>query len=104
MCLLDGLDVECGESQVLWIQFPMCFHHPSSNLQCIYNQANQASGLIQSHLLLVLARTHRYKAMVDKGLSRFLAFLREEEERELLEEIERLKPIGTPVGSYLEYR
>lgn len=35
---------------------------------------------------------------------RFLAFLREEEERERLEEIERLKPIGTPVGSYLEYR
>jgi hypothetical protein len=36
--------------------------------------------------------------------ARFLAFLREEEERERLEEIERLKPIGTPVGSYLEYR
>ncbi len=33
-----------------------------------------------------------------------MAFLREEEERERLEEIERLKPIGTPVGSYLEYR
>jgi len=42
--------------------------------------------------------------MVEKGLSRLLAFLREEEERERLEEIERLKPIGTPVGSYLEYR
>lgn len=35
---------------------------------------------------------------------RLLAFLRDEEERERLEEIERLKPIGTPVGSYLEYR
>ncbi|KAL6761433.1 hypothetical protein V8C86DRAFT_3131553 [Haematococcus lacustris] len=46
----------------------------------------------------------RYKAKVDEGLSRFLAFLREEEERERLEEIERLKPIGTPVGAYLEYR
>ena len=46
----------------------------------------------------------RYKAQVEKGLSRLLAFLREEEERERLEEIERLKPIGTPVGSYLEYR
>ncbi|GLC33992.1 Dynein regulatory complex subunit 7 [Pleodorina starrii] len=46
----------------------------------------------------------RYKAKVEEGLSKFLAFLREEEERERLEEIERLKPIGTPVGSYLEYR
>lgn len=46
----------------------------------------------------------RYSAKVDEGLSRLLAFLREEEERERLEEIERLKPIGTPVGSYLEYR
>jgi hypothetical protein len=35
---------------------------------------------------------------------RLLAFLREEEERERLEEIERLKPIGTSVGSYMEYR
>jgi hypothetical protein len=33
-----------------------------------------------------------------------LAFLREEEERERLEEIERLKPIGTAVGPYMEYR
>ncbi|KAG2491059.1 hypothetical protein HYH03_010505 [Edaphochlamys debaryana] len=46
----------------------------------------------------------RYKAKVEEGLSKFLAFLREEEERERLEEIERLKPIGTPVGAYLEYR
>ncbi len=41
---------------------------------------------------------------MEEGLSRLLAFLREEEERERLEEIERLKPIGTPVGGYLEYR
>ena len=41
--------------------------------------------------------TRRYKAKVEEGLSRLLAFLREEEERERLEEIERLKPIGTPV-------
>lgn len=47
---------------------------------------------------------HRYKAKVEEGLSRLLAFLREEEEREKAEEIERLKPIGTPVGAYLEYR
>ncbi|MEW5310705.1 MAG: hypothetical protein WDW38_002476 [Sanguina aurantia] len=46
----------------------------------------------------------RFRAKVDEGLSRLLAFLRDEEERERLEEIERLKPIGTPVGSYLEYR
>ncbi|GAX80447.1 hypothetical protein CEUSTIGMA_g7886.t1 [Chlamydomonas eustigma] len=46
----------------------------------------------------------RYKAKVEEGLSRLLAFLREEEERERLEEVERLKPIGTPVGSYLEFR
>lgn len=38
-----------------------------------------------------------YKAKSEEGLSRFLAFLREEEERERLEEIERLKPIGTQV-------
>ncbi len=31
-------------------------------------------------------------------------FLREEEERERQAEMERLKPIGTPVASYLEYR
>jgi hypothetical protein len=35
---------------------------------------------------------------------RLLVFLREEEERERQAEIERLKPIGTPVGPYLEYR
>eukprot|EP00798_Chlamydomonas_sp_ICE-L_P031205 gene31205-6354_t len=45
-----------------------------------------------------------YKSKVEEGLSRLLAFLREEEVRERLEEVERLKPIGTPVGAYLEYR
>jgi hypothetical protein len=35
---------------------------------------------------------------------RLLAFLREEEERERLEEIERLRPIGTAVGAFMEYR
>lgn len=35
---------------------------------------------------------------------RLLAFLREEEERERLEEIERLRPIGTAVGPFMEYR
>jgi len=35
---------------------------------------------------------------------RLLAFLREEEERERLEEVERLRPIGTAVGPYMEYR
>lgn len=35
---------------------------------------------------------------------RLLAFLREEEERERLEEIERLRPVGTAVGPYMEYR
>ncbi|GMH37248.1 hypothetical protein BSKO_05121 [Bryopsis sp. KO-2023] len=50
------------------------------------------------------ALDERYRAKVEEGLSRFLTFLREEEERERLEEIERLKPIGTQVGSYLEYR
>lgn len=43
----------------------------------------------------------RYRAKVEEGLSKFLAFLREEEERERLEEIERLKPIGTQVGGRL---
>jgi hypothetical protein len=36
--------------------------------------------------------------------ARLLAFLREEEERERLEEVERLRPIGTAVGPYMEYR
>ena len=63
-----------------------------------------------------------YKAKIDEGLSKFLAFLREEHERERLAEIERQRPIGTQVmrcfvallqncpflcekvGSYLEYR
>lgn len=38
-----------------------------------------------------------YKEKTDEGLSRFLAFLREEHERERLEEIERLRPVGTQV-------
>ena len=42
----------------------------------------------------------RYKSKADEGLSKLLTFLREEEERERLEEVERLKPIGTPVGHY----
>lgn len=37
-------------------------------------------------------------------VARLLAFLREEEERERLEEIERLRPVGTAVGPYMEYR
>ncbi|DBA85904.1 TPA: hypothetical protein ACH3X1_005449 [Trebouxia sp. C0004] len=45
-----------------------------------------------------------YHAKSEEGLSRLLAFLREEEERERLEQIERMKPIGTQVGSYMEYR
>jgi len=46
----------------------------------------------------------RYKNKIEEGLSRLLSFLREEAERERLEEIERLKPIGTAVGPYTEYR
>ena len=38
-----------------------------------------------------------YHSKSEEGLSRLLAFLREEEERERLELIERLKPIGTQV-------
>eukprot|EP00210_Caulerpa_lentillifera_P006016 g5750.t1 len=45
-----------------------------------------------------------YKAKTDEGLSRFLAFLRDQHETERLAEIERLRPVGTQVGSYLEYR
>ena len=40
-----------------------------------------------------------YHSKSEEGLSRLLAFLREEEERERLELIERLKPIGTQVHS-----
>eukprot|EP00879_Flechtneria_rotunda_P030386 GHRR01033012.1.p1 GENE.GHRR01033012.1~~GHRR01033012.1.p1 ORF type:complete len:296 (+),score=98.98 GHRR01033012.1:132-1019(+) len=46
----------------------------------------------------------KYKAKADEGLSRLLAFLREEDERERQEEIERLRPIGTAAGPYMEYR
>lgn len=38
-----------------------------------------------------------YEKKIGEGLSKFLVFLREEEEREKLEEIERLKPIGINV-------
>jgi hypothetical protein len=40
----------------------------------------------------------RYSKKVEEGLSRLLDFLKKEEERERAEEIERLKPIGTPVS------
>ena len=43
-----------------------------------------------------------YRSKSEEGLSRFLAFLREEEERERLEEIERLKPIGIQVTCCLD--
>ncbi|KAK3273495.1 hypothetical protein CYMTET_18285 [Cymbomonas tetramitiformis] len=44
------------------------------------------------------------KSKYEEGLHKFLEFLREEEERLRQEEIERLKPVGTEVGSWLEYR
>lgn len=52
---------------------------------------------------------HRHTRAICRALCtllprRLLAFLREEEERERLEEVERLRPIGTPVGPYMEYR
>ena len=34
----------------------------------------------------------------------YLEYLKEEEERIIQEEIERLKPVATEVGNYLEYR
>ena len=40
----------------------------------------------------------------ESGLSKFLEFLRDEEERLRLEEIERMKPVGIEVGNWLEYR
>ncbi len=43
-----------------------------------------------------------YHAKSEEGLSRLLAFLREEEERERLEQIERMKPIGTQVRAVLQ--
>jgi hypothetical protein len=45
-----------------------------------------------------------YKAKSEEGVFRFLEFLREEEERLKQEEIERMKPVGTEVGSWLEYK
>eukprot|EP00976_Prorocentrum_cordatum_P044942 908381-Prorocentrum_minimum.AAC.5 len=39
-----------------------------------------------------------------EGLPKFLEFLREEETRLQLEEIERSKPKGVEVGSWIEYR
>ncbi len=43
-----------------------------------------------------------YHAKSEEGLSRLLAFLREEEERERLEQIERMKPIGTQVCGFVQ--
>lgn len=40
---------------------------------------------------------------VDAGIVQLLKFLREEEERRKQEELERLKPVGHPAGSWLEY-
>jgi hypothetical protein len=62
---------------------------------------NKTSSLedMGCRVAFIITITHcRYKAKVEEGLSRLLAFLREEEERERLEEVERLKPIGTPVS------
>jgi hypothetical protein len=53
----------------------------------------------------------RYNELEEPGKSKsegpiaeFLEFLRDEEQRLIQEEIERLKPVATPVGHYLEYR
>ena len=44
------------------------------------------------------------KSRLDEGLFNFLAFLREEEERLELEEIERLKPAAVEAAPWTEYR
>lgn len=49
-----------------------------------------------------LLDSHKHAA--DRGIDTLLQFLRDEEERELLEEIERQKPIPITVGSYKEYK
>ena len=56
-----------------------------------------AGALLLCHPLGTPYVSNRYKSKADEGLSKLLSFLREEEERERLEEVERLKPIGTPV-------
>ena len=38
-----------------------------------------------------------YQARAEEGLSRLLAFLREEAEKERLDELEKLKPVGRQV-------
>ena len=45
-----------------------------------------------------------YKSKCDADITSFLDFLKEEEERERLEEIERLKPIGIEVGNWVEFK
>jgi hypothetical protein len=45
-----------------------------------------------------------YQAAADGGLSKFLAFLRKEEEREEAEARERNRSIGTAAGAWLEFR
>jgi hypothetical protein len=51
------------------------------------------------------APRHDAHPQVQRGArDRLLSFLREEAERERLEEIERLKPIGTQLGPYTAYR
>jgi hypothetical protein len=69
----------------------------SRNTACV--AANTAAGCCVER---------RERALLTPGVPavtcRLLAFLRDEEERERLEEIERLRPIGIAVGPYMEYR
>lgn len=75
--------------------------------------SNQLAGVPASmgHLKHLREMDLRYndlkepsKSRLEEGLFKFLAFLREEEERMRLEELERLKPVGVEVGSWTEYR
>lgn len=45
-----------------------------------------------------------FRSKCELEIGKFLEFLREEEERDRLEEIERLKPIGTQTGNWIEYK
>ena len=48
--------------------------------------------------------TEDYKKKADEGLGRFLEFLRAEELRLALAEVERLRPKPVQIGAYMEYR
>lgn len=80
----------------------LCLHCTINASLCPFEAACVKPELVQGQANSLRAVRYNnldelYHSKSEEGLSRLLAFLREEEERERLELIERLKPIGTQV-------